>query len=265
MAFLHRVLSENETLLAIARVHWIHLVKGVLWVLVPLLFWNVLTVLLAGYVYPLLPAAMADAVHMLFYFLFAAFLIMGMVMFALSAIHFLVTEMGLTTKRVIYKTGWAFVQVKEVDLEEIKAADVDTGWLGRFLNYGYLILDSRFVGALNLASISYPYVFLRQLNKARGDLKHDSVNVILDGHESLDNRDMAEATRSMKHEVNEAMEEFSYKPRYVAFEQPKQGPRNDSRNNKPVTEAGRPPTLFMPRKSLHDKILQSFSLANIWR
>lgn len=124
MAFITRVLSDNEKLLGIARVHWIHLAKGALWLVMPILAWNILIELLGTYVYPALPAPLSDALHMILYYAFAGLILMGMVMFWLRAVHFMVAEMALTTKRVIYKTGWLFVQVREVDLEELKAAEI---------------------------------------------------------------------------------------------------------------------------------------------
>ncbi|MCD8498018.1 MAG: PH domain-containing protein [Alphaproteobacteria bacterium] len=241
MAFVHRVLSDNEKLLAIARVHWIHAVKGSFWLWVPLWVWLVVREVLALHVYPYIPAAAADSVHAGLYYIFWAFILVGIMMFLLSLLHMMVTEMALTTKRVIYKTGWLFVQLKEVDLEEIKAADVDNGWFGRVLNYGYLILDARFVGTMNLASISYPYAFLRMLNKYRGELK-DSMNVILEGREDVSEDDVKKSAVSPSPR--------NYTPQFM--------PANDA-------ACPRPPSVFVPRKALHDKILQSFSLANLWR
>jgi len=192
MPFVTKAISGNEKLLAIGSIHWIHVVKGSLYLLVPIVAWSILMNLLGGHVYPFLPDALSEALHLLLYYVFCAILFMGAIVFVMSFIHLMFTEIALTTKRIIYKTGWVFVRVKEVDLEEIKAADIDNGWLGRFLNYGYLILDSRFVGSMNLASIAHPYGFLRALNQVRGTLKQDTVNVVLEGHESLTPADVLE-------------------------------------------------------------------------
>lgn len=224
MPFVSKVISENETLLAIGRVHWIHLVKGLMWLLTPLFVWSVMIELLTRHVYNVVPTPLSDAIHIMLYYMFCAFLFMGAIMFILAAVHFLFTEMALTTKRVIYKTGWIFVRMRELDLEEIKAADVDNGWFGRFLNYGHLILDSRFVGSMDLISIAHPYGFLRVLNNVRGKLKQDSVNVILEGRESITAKD-------------------SPAPDAAAVPKP-------------------PPPTFQSIKRLHDKILQSFSMSN---
>lgn len=290
MPFLAKAISDNEKLLAVGRIHWIHVAKGVSYLLVPLFVWSILIDVLTQHVYSVMPVALSEALHLMLYYIFCSILIMGAVMFILSIVHLMFTEIGLTTKRIIYKTGWIFVRMKEVDLEEIKAADIDNGWFGRFLNYGYLILDSRFVGSINLMSIAHPYGFLRALNRVRGTLKQDTVNVVMEGHESLTSKDVAEAI------IDEAPQPPPPKPRPPEpaptpgpFEQPEPPPverpppsvepeKPPPSEPTPIPPPSEPlPFPFPPsevpqeppdeipvqqRKRLHDRILQSFSLIN---
>jgi hypothetical protein len=111
--------------------------------------------------------------------------LMGAVLFWLYFLMVVATEIGLTSKRIIYKKGLIFVTVKEGDLEEIKAAEIDHGYLGRIFNYGYLNLDARFVENVSLPAIGQPYRFIKALNDARSTLrKHDTMTVVLEGHGS---------------------------------------------------------------------------------
>jgi hypothetical protein len=286
MAFISKILSENEKLIGIARVHWIHVAKGAACLLAPALAWSILVQLLAKYVYYNIPAPLADALHLILYYAFCGFELVGIMLFVLAALHFLTTEMALTSKRVIYKTGWLFVKVKEVDLEEIKAADIDTGWFGRFLNYGYLILDSRFVGTVNLASISHPYGFLRLLNTVRGQLKQDTVNVVLEGHESITPKDVIETLTEKPEPPPPQPRPPEPAPAPGPFEppQPEQPPQPPPQPPSIPSETPEPaePMPFPPppdetpdappvevpvqnKLRLHDKILESFSAINLRR
>src|SRR5690606_27962605 len=56
--------------------------------------------------------------------------------------------------------------------------------LGRFLNYGSVHLDSRFVRDMILPSIADPYRFLKALNEARSELKDESMHIVLEGQHS---------------------------------------------------------------------------------
>lgn len=79
------------------------------------------------------------------------------------------TEIALTNKRLIYKTGLIFVQSSEVELAEVSEAKVNNGWFGVILGYGTINLDCRFVGDFAIPTIKNPYKILRQINKFRSN------------------------------------------------------------------------------------------------
>lgn len=178
MSFVKRVIGPDERLIGISSAHWIYGARGILWLASLSLFGIVLERYSSAFLVQFLNASVADTVGNTLFWIPTA---LGFVMF-ISFLGFMVSpEIALTTKRIIYKKGIFFVEVQEVDLEEIKAADVDNGLLGRFLNYGYVVFDSRFVRNISLPAIGKPYRFIKAMNEARSQLKEDSMTVVLEG------------------------------------------------------------------------------------
>ena len=179
MAFIDRVVGPDEKLIGIVSVHWIYALKGGLWFLGLFLAgrygYSLLTELLVMY-----PQLQTNAAIMIFAnWFFWICTAIGALLCLFYIVMYLTTELGLTTQRVIYKRGWLMVDTKESDLEEIKAADVDNGIWGRFLTYGYIRFDARFVENVTLPAINDPYRFVKALNEARSTLKNDTMNPVL--------------------------------------------------------------------------------------
>jgi hypothetical protein len=181
LSFIKRIIGPDEKLIGLSTVHWIYGAKGIVWLggmmLVGLTFRTLLfSFFVTSGIYEVVPAS---GVFGNYFFWTAT--VLGAVMFFFYLLIMVSTEIALTTKRVIFKRGLIAVDVREVDLEEIKAADVNNGWFGRFLNYGYLLFDARFVQNLQLPAIGDPYRFVKALNEARTKVRGDSMRVILDG------------------------------------------------------------------------------------
>lgn len=180
MAFVRKLVGPDEKLVGIARLHWIYGVKGLLWLggfLALGGFVNRLIVRYLGFSPSINPAF--DGIVTLGTAVFWICLSIGICLFLLYFIMMIATEVGLTDKRLIYKKGLIFVDVKETDLEEIKGANVDNGMLGRLLNYGTVHLDSRFISDLMLPSIADPYRFVKALNDLRTRMKQAGQQVFL--------------------------------------------------------------------------------------
>ncbi len=184
MSFIEqRVIGPDERLIGISSIHWIYGARGLVFLTV---FMSVGLGIKQFTFWLAEKFDTAELVPSLNIFSNAAFIIctvIGLLLLLFYIIMMISTELGLTTKRVVFKTGLIFVDVREVDLEEIKAADVDNGFLGYFLNYGYIILDARFIKNLTLPAISAPYRFVRAMNQARTIEKRnagDSLQKILE-------------------------------------------------------------------------------------
>lgn len=200
MAFIHKIVGPDEKLVGIARLHWIYAVKGLTWLLGLMAFGIIVKLQLSN----LLNGGLTPIGNAVFWIGTA----LGAVFFMFYAIKMLTTELGLTTKRCIYKRGWLFVDVREVDLEEIKSTSVDNGILGRLLNYGYIYMDARFIEDVGLPAIADPYRFTKAMNNVRSKIKDDSMRVVLDGGDAqaLSNkRKEREDVHDLEHDEYEAL------------------------------------------------------------
>jgi len=171
MAFVEKLVGPDENLVGVARLHWIYIIKGVLWLGGCVIGGGIIQTIFAMYV---------PAFSVFGNFVLGLAIIFGVLMFILYLGKLLFTELGLTTERLIYKRGLLFVDVREVDLEEIKSESIDNGVLGRILNYGYLDLDARFIEDMDLPAISDPYRFVKAMNAVRSQIKNDNMRVVLD-------------------------------------------------------------------------------------
>ena len=169
--FIKNFISDGEHIVYVTRLHWIYAVEGMLWLAfmtvtgyaADYFLWkhfgvhaendqqNIL-VLVFGSRYPWT------------FWLFSAG---GIFICLVHIIKLFATEIALTDERLVFKTGLIFVNVKEIDLSEVRAEQVHHGLLGRFLGYGTLHLDSRFVGDIYLPAVRKPYKLLKAIHAFR--------------------------------------------------------------------------------------------------
>ena len=75
------------------------------------------------------------------------------------------TELALTNKRVIAKTGIFTQQTSELLLGQIESVEVEQGLLGRFLNYGTVTVKGTGGGAAPASGIVDPMAFRRAVQE----------------------------------------------------------------------------------------------------
>lgn len=182
MAYISRMIAEGEKLIGVSRLHWIYLVEGLCWLIGLMCIGFVLDGLIAKGLGVLSPVAQWHFIGLQATGIELFFIAAGLYLFAIFFIKVATTEVALTTQRIIHKTGWIFVKVKEVNLEEIKGSRIDLGMLGRFLGYGSIALDARFVQDANLPFINKPYRFVKAMNEAQEALE-DHLSLVIDGQE----------------------------------------------------------------------------------
>lgn len=182
MAYIRKVLAKDEKMIGIARLHWIYVFKGLFWFLVlagagwflDAAVSKAVLAISASTGAKFIPAALMTVSNGAMYFMMVG----GFMIFFLFVLKVLVTEVGLTSRRVIEKTGLIFVKVRQVDIEEIRGENLDLGHLGRVLGYGYVFLDCRFIGDVRLPAIENPERFLRALHQARTK-SQDSLSLVV--------------------------------------------------------------------------------------
>lgn len=181
MAYVKKIVSKEEELVGIARLHWIYVLRGLFW-------FGVMAG--AGWIINSLMTKILLATNSAVSSYYVANMLLtigsgtmlflmggGFLVFFLFVVKVLSTEVGLTDRRVIHKEGLLFVKVHQIDHEEIRGEKLDLGWFGRLLNYGYLMLDCRFIGDVRLPAIENPERFLRALHTMRGQTQ-DALSVV---------------------------------------------------------------------------------------
>ena len=133
MGYAERVLQAGESIVYRARLHWIIYVPGVLFVLLAAAIAVAAAVLTNDTIRIGLAIAAAIALLIGLYHLIGAWI--GQVN----------TEIIVTTRRVIYKTGFISRNTVEMNLDKVESVLVQQGILGRMLDFGTVII--RGVGA----------------------------------------------------------------------------------------------------------------------
>ncbi len=203
MSYVRKVIGSDEKLIGIARLHWIYVAQGLLWFAV-----CVAVARLSGsafnYLLAMIPTTSAIGLPILALqsWLTPFALLFGAIICSLYVMKVLTTEIGLTSLRVIYKRGWLFVNIKEIDIEEIRGENMDMGYLGRVLNYAYINLDCRFIGDVNLPAIERPTAFMKALHKMRTDIT-DTVSLVVGDKTIAMVDDATKAAPGLKHETPE--------------------------------------------------------------
>jgi hypothetical protein len=174
MSYVSRAISDEERLISLVRPHWIYMLTGFLW-----LFSFVFLGLAIDIYFDHFLSAYSFSFFVdlkLIYFsgvitpISALFTLIGVVAFWPFFMTYISSEIGLTNERIVLKRGLIFIEIDQVDLEDIRAEHVQHGLLGWLLKYGKIRLDCRFIQDVNIPAISNPYRFVKASHNAR--LKH---------------------------------------------------------------------------------------------
>jgi uncharacterized membrane protein YdbT with pleckstrin-like domain len=133
MGYAERVLQPGETIAYRARLHWIIYLAGLVLIVAAIAFAVAAVVLkMPSLRLGLMLAALIALFLGLFYMLRAWIVAVN-------------TEIIVTTRRVIYKTGFISRNTVEMNLDKVESVLVQQGILGRMLDFGTVII--RGVGA----------------------------------------------------------------------------------------------------------------------
>ena len=152
MGYAERVLQPGETIAYRARLHWIIYFGGM-----------VLIVVAIGFAI----AAMAlktpsIQVGLIVGALIALFL--GLFQMIRAWIVAVNTEIIVTTRRVIYKTGFISRNTVEMNLDKVESVLVQQSLLGRALDYGSVIIRGVGAGLEPIANIGAPLQLHRHIS-----------------------------------------------------------------------------------------------------
>ena len=143
VSYVRSVLQPGEQVRKAARLHWITHWKGLI----------SLAVSLALFVASLqTPPAAAEILQM------AALVVAVLAILLLVQTFFVnrTTELAVTDRRVIYKTGFISRQTVEMNMDKIETVVVDQSLLGRLLDYGTVHVKGTGQGIGNLRLVAAP-------------------------------------------------------------------------------------------------------------
>ena len=130
MSYIDESLVEGETLIHRARVSW--------WSQVPLLLLGMVTLVI----------------------------VVGIVFLAMAWIRVRSTELAITNRRVIAKSGFVKRHTVEINLDKVEALKVEQGVWGRFLNFGTIFISGAGTSVAPIRDIADPLVFRRKFMEA---------------------------------------------------------------------------------------------------
>ena len=171
MRFLKNMLIDGERPLCRSGLHWVYLTSGFTWFASMAAIGWVADYVLWEYAANSIPAY--PVVTPWFHYSFMPGHL-GWMMTAAGAfvsasefVKYLSTQLVVTTKRVIYKTGLIKNKVDLTDISDILGAHVDQGWFGQFFGYGKIHLDCRFIDDVYIPYIKNAYGVVRTIQKIK--------------------------------------------------------------------------------------------------
>lgn len=89
----------------------------------------------------------------------------GIVFFVIAVVRVMTTELALTNKRVIAKTGFIRRDTVELRLEKVEGLIINQGIVGRIFNYGTVIVSGTGGIRTPIPFITNPIEFRRVVNE----------------------------------------------------------------------------------------------------
>lgn len=174
-AYMRRILEADERVVCKGGLHWVYLVSGVFWCAAlagmgwaaDYALWKYFGQYVPRYSFEfdLISFRLErNAIGILF-------TACGVVIFVTQYLRYMATGIMVTTRRVVYKTGLINIKIDGTDISDVRGVHVDQGWIGRFLNYGKIRLDNRFIADVFLPFVAAPYKITRAIQKVKSDLE----------------------------------------------------------------------------------------------
>jgi uncharacterized membrane protein YdbT with pleckstrin-like domain len=141
MSYVQRVLQPGEQVRHISSIHWIvYLPAIVLALLTVVAFWFSETRYLTGF----------------WRYTAYALALVTVVFLIQEWLQWWVTEIAVTNRRVIYKTGLIRRQTNEMNMDKVESVQINQSILGRMLDYGTVTILGTGEGFETLHTIASP-------------------------------------------------------------------------------------------------------------
>jgi uncharacterized membrane protein YdbT with pleckstrin-like domain len=148
MRYVDQVLQPGESVRQITTISWVSYLRG-------LAVWVAALVVLGA-----TPgAASSPWLHFIGLMVAAALFLIGLYFVVLAWWRRMTTEVAVTNRRVIYKTGFINRHTVEMHMDKIESVDVDQSILGRLLNFGNITINGTGEGQTYIREIDHPLEF----------------------------------------------------------------------------------------------------------
>lgn len=149
MSYVRKVLQPNETLIYEAELSWVGYLPGLAVFLAAALLWVIGGELFG---WPLWVDIVAGAVALV-----------ALWLLAIAWLERWTTEVAITDRRIIHKTGFIRRNTIEMSVEKVESVDVNQSLFGRLLDYGDIIVRGTGAGLAPLKEIDAPLTFRSKL------------------------------------------------------------------------------------------------------
>jgi len=147
VSYASSVLQTGETIKAVGKLHWIVFVRGVVLSLIGLvvMIYGRDTQAVARHDFASVLVIVGTFV-----------LLVGVLLLINGWFRRWITEISVTTHRVIYKTGFIRRHTVEMNMDKVETVDVDQSILGRLLGFGTIRVRGTGQSIESLRQISHP-------------------------------------------------------------------------------------------------------------
>ena len=135
MSYVRKTLGSDEEILFSAKFHWTYTFAALLWLIV------------------------------------LGIIVVGVWMFVVMMIRKWTTEIAVTNRRFVYKTGWISRKTEEVSLNRIEEVKLNQSILGRVLGFGRITVHGTGIGEIDLPNIDRPLELRRQITNAKDAMR----------------------------------------------------------------------------------------------
>jgi uncharacterized membrane protein YdbT with pleckstrin-like domain len=159
MSYLTKILRPDEQVLAVGKLHWIIYSPAITWLVMGVIFYGASepsTLHVVPYIVRQPVQIGLGKLHHAGVWLFILCTYISLLHGLIISIRKQTTEIAVTDRRVIYKTGVMATHTDEMNMDKIESVLVDQTMIGGLLNYGTVDIRGTGEGLENLRYISSP-------------------------------------------------------------------------------------------------------------
>lgn len=143
MIYVNSILQPGETVRAVGKLHWI-------------VYTRAITLLVVGIVVLIYAQTLPTKTAQLIGYVAWGIIALGALVGFQAWFERWITELAITSNRVIYKRGFLRRYTVEMNMDKVETVNVDQSMLGRFLDYGSIRVLGSGQGIEHLRMIADP-------------------------------------------------------------------------------------------------------------